>query len=173
MINLIFGRWKVTAFAGYDAKLECNKWHCKCICGKTGVVSTGGLKSGHSKSCGCLAKEKRALGIRAAKTTHGHASGGKFTPTYISWRNMWARCINPKEDSYQYYGARGISVCNAWQKFDVFLIDMGEKPKGYVLDRIDNEGDYEPSNCRWTDYSTSNKNRRKFGRRPFASSYLG
>ena len=171
MIGDIFGRWVVTSFAQYDKKLQCNKWHCLCACGNKGVVPAGALRNGHSKSCGCLAKELRAKGTRRALTTHGHSFNGICTPTYISWRNMWRRCVDHKDDSFQYYGARGISVCARWNDFSNFLTDMGEKPKGVVLDRINNEGNYEPSNCRWTDYSTSNKNRRSW-RKSFASTYL-
>ena len=83
------------------------------------------------------------------------------TPEYNSWRAMRKRCVNPNEENYKWYGGRGISVCSEWMtSFQNFYSDMGERPEGMTLDRIDPDGNYEPSNCRWSDYKTQTRNRR-------------
>ena len=82
------------------------------------------------------------------------------TPIYRIWASMLTRCRNPKQQNYHLYGGRGITVCRRWEKFECFLLDMGEKPKGMTLDRIDNSGNYEPKNCRWTSLKTQARNKR-------------
>lgn len=88
--------------------------------------------------------------------------GRSGTPTWQSWNSMRRRCGDPKRWNFKYYGGRGIKVCERWQKFENFLADMGERPAGSTLDRIDNERDYEPSNCRWLPRSQQSANRRPF-----------
>ncbi|KKM23233.1 hypothetical protein LCGC14_1617290 [marine sediment metagenome] len=84
----------------------------------------------------------------------------KFSTTYCSWSNMKTRCFNSNKDSYKHYGGRGITVCNHWLKFDNFLEDMGERPDGMTLDRIDNDGNYKPSNCQWATQKQQCRNKR-------------
>lgn len=117
-----------------------------CFCGKEFNVALKNLKNGQ-KSCGC---------ILGAKTTHGM----KGTKIYNIWSGMKARCNNKKCNKYKYYGGRGISICSEWDSFTTFYKDMGDKPKGMSLDRINNNGNYEPSNCKWSTSSEQQHNMR-------------
>lgn len=119
------------------------KWECVCDCGEITAVDISHLRRGNTKSCGCLNSEITG----ARNTTHGMTD----TPTFIVWQGMLARCLNPKATSYRNYGARGVSVCPRWRdSFENFLADMGGRPKGMTLDRHpNNDGNYEPGNCRW------------------------
>lgn len=138
-----------------DGKGTRTTWVCKCVCGKELTVLTQNLKSRNSASCGCKSRT-------GPNPRHGHTVGRVKTPTYKCWENMIQRCTNPNRDGYENYGGRGISVCERWMVFDNFLEDMGEKPEGLQIDRIDNDGNYEPDNCHWVTVSENMKNRRSW-----------
>lgn len=130
-------------------------WKCQCDCGNQFIARAGNLLSGGTQSCGCsglrLTKERRA---EAAKK-HGHSSGGLRSPTYHSWQAMKDRCRRRDQWHWPKYGGRGIKVCPQWdESFEQFLKDMGDRPPRMSLDRINNDGDYEPGNCRWADAKT-------------------
>jgi ribosomal protein S27E len=133
---------------------------CRCDCGQETTVRAHNLAAGATRSCGCLVSDVgRALGLSAR--THGHSN--PETPTYRSWYAMVCRCRYPRNESWQWYGGRGVTVCDRWlgrDGFGNFLADMGERPQGTTLDRVNPEGNYEPSNCRWADAQTQATNKR-------------
>lgn len=89
---------------------------------------------------------------------HGHSGRGKFSPEYHSWASMWQRCTNPKRYGYKHYGGKGVTVCPEWKDFVVFLRDMGPRPRGFSLERVDVNGNYEPRNCKWASTTEQARN---------------
>lgn len=146
-----FGR--LTVVSQGETRKGIARWNCQCKCGKTSVVTAGHLRSGHTKSCGC------AMHTGAGSRTHGRCR----TPMYFIWTNIIQRCYNPECTHYQNYGGRGVGMCERWRNsFEDFLADMGERPsKNHSVDRYpDQNGNYEPSNCRWATMKQQNRNRR-------------
>ena len=147
-----FGRWTAIKYNGGK------QWLCHCDCGKRKLVYAPRLKNGKSKSCGCLQKE--LLGNR--RRTHG-CSWPIETCEYAAWHHMIQRCTYRKNPSWKHYGGRGITVCERWlHSFANFLADMGPRPERLTLERIDVNGNYEPSNCCWDTWSQQNKNQRRY-----------
>ena len=167
-----FGKLTVLRFSKFDSNYS-SIWECLCECGNTAHVHTYVLRKGYSKSCGC----SKNSAISAANKRHGMID----TRFYHIWQNMKNRCINTKHNAYKHYGERGITVCNRWLKFENFYGDMYESYQLHVkefgeiqtsIDRIDSDGNYESSNCRWATQKEQNSNRRN-NRKFKAISYEG
>ncbi len=133
---------------------------CACVCGGHATVRVHNLKSGITRSCGCLQRE-HASRIAKSQSTHGLTDH----PNYSRWSNIRSRCDKPKDDHYKYYGGRGIRMCEEWYDVVVFITyldsELGPCPTGWSLDRIDNNGNYEPGNVRWADSVTQRHNQRR------------
>jgi hypothetical protein len=148
-----FGKLIVTERDGYIKNSAA--WKCTCLCGKIVTISAKYLTSGTTKSCGCYRAERG----RQHFTTHGLAK----IPEYKIWVSMKQRCFDVNSQAYADYGGRGITVCERWKKsFLAFYHDMGPRPSAdHSIDREENDGDYEPDNCRWATYEEQNSNQRK------------
>lgn len=144
-------------------------WECRCLCGNTKIIRPDGLKNGLVVSCGCYRNEISAKRIRKSGKSnpgfkHGHSFATKRSPTYYSWDSMISRCTRPSNCNWEYYGGRGITVCDRWQGeegFTNFLKDVGIRPKGKTIDRVDNNKGYFPENVKWSTQSEQNYNQRR------------
>jgi len=159
MIGVKFGRLSVIKYAGTkDSGGTATPYvSCKCECGTVFLSNAHHVRRGRVISCGCYRKGPwRNL-------RHGHGRSGKQTRVYNIWKNMHSRCNNPNAEFYYCYGGRGIKVCGRWSGrdgFQNFFDDMGEPPKGYSIERIEVNGDYEPRNCEWKNSHDQSRNKR-------------
>lgn len=148
-----YGRLTVSKIFG---KQGCETtWICKCICGNETIATGGNLRSGRTRSCGCFQSEES----RKRRLSHGH-SGERL---HRIWKNMKTRCYNKNSPNYKYWGSRGINVCSEWKEsfenFREWAIKNGYRDD-LTIDRINNDGNYTPNNCRWVDMKVQNNNRR-------------
>jgi len=156
MIDLtgqVFGRWTVLKLSKKKGCRREKMWYCRCLCGKERSVKGTNLRKGITQSCGCLIKDKH--------TIHGDNIRGACHKLYYTWQSMKSRCNNPKNPRYSRYGARGIIVCDEWKEYIMFknwAINNGYADN-LSIDRINNDGNYEPINCRWVTMKQQGRNK--------------
>jgi hypothetical protein len=160
----ILATYTVTYEQGQSRRIS----RCRCGCGALFSARIEHLRSGNTKSCGCLRNavlkvaSEHKKGTRKLEVSPSNRRSPLYG-TYLSWVNMRQRCENPKVTQFKDYGGRGITVCPQWARFEVFLADMGVRPPGLTLDRSNNDGNYEPGNCRWATRKEQSANRRAKG----------
>lgn len=156
--NQIIKNLEHIEYVGRENSKYIKKSRYLCYCGNTFIARESHVNAGNIVSCGCYQKEY----LSTAKIKHGGARRGKHSVEYSTWRAIKARCTNPNTKSYSNYGGRGIKMCGRWlNSFSNFLEDMGERPSKYhSIDRIENDGNYEPSNCRWATKKEQSRNTR-------------
>lgn len=154
VLGRVFGKLTVIAYEGQFKGGA--RWRCRCECGQERINKVGHLTTGAVISCGCYAKRLTKSGV--LRRTHGKSRSF----TYNVWCKMKERCSNPKLKCWENYGGRGIKVCDRWMKFENFLEDMGEGPTWMSIDRINNDGNYEPGNCWWATPKQQRANQRPY-----------
>ncbi len=156
VVGARYGRLVAISFFDKDRHNN-HRWKFICDCGREHVAFAAHVRHGKTQSCGCLSVEVGSVAAQKYLTTHGKTG----TPEFKLWCSMRRRCSDTRDKRYDSYGGRGIKVCDRWQDFQNFLDDMGERPSPHhSIDRIDNDGNYEPGNCRWATDETQRRNKR-------------